>query len=507
MRKSYFLVVALAAAVWTSCSQDEQLSMTNESKPAFTGVMENVNSRTELNGTSVNWKVGDEVSIFEMDNVNARYKVKSVTNGTASFDYVSVNGQYSFDLDANYAVYPFAADNSINTDGIISATVSNEYTFTDKASSVEELLMVAKSTNDQLNFKNAQGVFVLRLNAERPEKLGKIQSVKLTSESVNLSGTATISFGEDGLPVTVINDGGKELIVTLAESAQEELPVYSEENETFTDIYFPIVPTSIGDLTLTIQFEKKEKEYVYPIATTLEFKRNVLQPIMHTVPASGFTGTTEKANVSSMDALKDAAKTEQYIYIEGNLEGNEDITVDGSIQVNNGAEATIDLDGATANVATEKDYGFIAENNSELTLTDVNVIANGGAVGAIGGSKVTFNSGSINVTSTTTNPRYLFYVTGNGSEVTINGGDFSFTSVTLKRAYIYAGAGTKVVVNGGNFGKASTRSGYTAGILGEGEVVITGGTFKFNPSTWVADGYEAIQNGDTWTVSAIQSGN
>ena len=228
---------------------------------------------------------------------------------------------------------------------------------------------------------------------------------------------------------------------------------------------------------------------------------------MHTVPASGFTGTTEKANVSSMDALKDAAKTEQYIYIEGNLEGNEDITVDGSIQVNNGAEATIDLDGATANVATEKDYGFIAENNSELTLTDVNVIANGGAVGAIGGSKVTFNSGSINVTSTTTNPRYLFYVTGNGSEVTINGGDFSFTSITLKRAYIYAGAGTKVVVNGGNFGKASTRSGYTAGILGEGEVIITGGTFKFDPSTWVAEGYQAIQNGDTWTVSAIQSGN
>lgn len=503
MRKSYFLVVALAAAVWTSCSQDEQLSMTNESKPAFTGVMENVNSRTELNGTSVNWKEGDEVSIFEMDNVNARYKVKSITNGTASFDYVSVNGQYSFDLDANYAVYPFAADNSINTDGIISATVSNEYTFTDKASSVEELLMVAKSTNDQLNFKNAQGVFVLRLNAERPEKLGKILSVKLTSENVNLSGTAAISFGEDGLPVTVINDGGKELIVTLAESAQEKLPVYSEENEIYTDIYFPIVPTSIDDLTLTIQFEKKE--YVHKIDKTLDFKRNVLQPIMHTVPASDFTGTTEKANVSSMDALKDAAKTEQYIYIEGNLEGNEDIKVDGSIQVNNGAEATIDLDGATANVATADDYGFIAKNNSELTLTDVNVIANGGAVGAIGGSKVTFNSGSINVTSTTTNPRYLFYVEGNGSEVTINGGDFSFTSITLKRAYIYAGAGTKVVVNGGNFGKASTR--YPAGILGEGEVVITGGTFKFDPSTWVAEGYQAIQNGDTWTVSAIQSGN
>ena len=55
---------------------------------------------------------------------------------------------------------------------------------------------------------------------------------------------------------------------------------------------------------------------------------------------------------------------------------------------------------------------------------------------------------------------------------------------------------------GGTFGKASTRSGYTAGILGDGTVIIKGGTFGFDPTKWVADGYEAVKTGDVWVVSA-----
>ena len=40
---------------------------------------------------------------------------------------------------------------------------------------------------------------------------------------------------------------------------------------------------------------------------------------------------------------------------------------------------------------------------------------------------------------------------------------------------------------------------------GDGEVIIYGGTFGFNPTTWVADGYQAVYDSvaKTWTVSAI----
>ena len=108
----------------------------------------------------------------------------------------------------------------------------------------------------------------------------------------------------------------------------------------------------------------------------------------------------------------------------------------------------------------------------------------------------------MSVNTTSTSGRYNIYAVGEGTIVTIKDGEFSFSStLNQKRAYIYAGSGATVYVKGGNFGKASTRDGYTAGILGDGKVVITGGTFMFNPTQWVANGYTATENNGTWTVS------
>lgn len=116
---------------------------------------------------------------------------------------------------------------------------------------------------------------------------------------------------------------------------------------------------------------------------------------------------------------------------------------------------------------------------------------------------MTFNSGSIYIDSPSTSARYVFYLDGAGSTVIINGGDFSWDpNDNQKRAYVYAGTGTNVYINGGNFGKASTRSDYKSGILGDGNVVITGGTFGFDPANWVADGYKAVEIDGKWHVIA-----
>ena len=157
------------------------------------------------------------------------------------------------------------------------------------------------------------------------------------------------------------------------------------------------------------------------------------------------------------------------------------------------------------NAGSAADYAAVSAAGAETTYNEFELDSAGGGIGAVGGAEVTFNSGSVAVNTTSTSGRYNFYAEGAGTVITINGGEFSFsTTLNQKRAYIYAGAGTTVYVNGGTFGPASTRSGYTAGILtgGDGKVIITGGTFGFDPSTWVADGYEAVKSGTTWTVSA-----
>lgn len=175
---------------------------------------------------------------------------------------------------------------------------------------------------------------------------------------------------------------------------------------------------------------------------------------------------------------------------------------DGRVFENNGGEAVLSNGTMDGGSATEYAHTTVGAD-AETVYNEVNITSAGGGVGAANGAQVTFNSGSVEVDSKSTSGRYLFYAEGEGSVITINGGSFDFNKTqNQKRAYIYAGAGTTVYVNGGTFGKASTRSGYTAGILGEGTVIITGGTFGFNPSAWVADGYVATQNDSTWTVAA-----
>lgn len=154
---------------------------------------------------------------------------------------------------------------------------------------------------------------------------------------------------------------------------------------------------------------------------------------------------------------------------------------------------------------TPGDYSNITlGKDASTTYTDVEVVSNGGGIGAANGAEVVFNSGSVYVDTASTSGRYIFYAEGEGTVITINGGEFSWDSAdNQKRAYVYAGVGTTVNITGGTFGKASTRSGYTAGILGEGTVIITGGTFGFDPTNWVATGYVATESNGVWTVAAV----
>lgn len=208
--------------------------------------------------------------------------------------------------------------------------------------------------------------------------------------------------------------------------------------------------------------------------------------IEKTVEIDSTTGSTEVLTADAGEAVT----------VNGN---GGTLTVDGTAIDTNGG----DLDVANLNVVagTESDYGVRISGGS-ANLTDVDVQSAGGGVGVAGGAKVNF-SGDVDVSTTSTSGRYNFYVVGEGTELTINDGEYSFSeTLNQKRAYIYVGSGATVYVKGGTFGAASTRSGYTAGIMGDGAVIITGGTFGFDPTQWVAEGYVATESNDVWTVTA-----
>ena len=163
-------------------------------------------------------------------------------------------------------------------------------------------------------------------------------------------------------------------------------------------------------------------------------------------------------------------------------------------------------EGVTLTSGSASDYGIIVVNGTTTINGNGNIASKGGGIGVIDGAEVIFNGGNLDVNTTSTSGRYLFYLEGEGSTVTINGGNFDFNKTqNQKRAYIYAGKGTTAYVKGGTFGKASTRSGYTEGIMGDGNVIITGGTFGFDPTKWVAEGCKVVKLDDKWYVNDIST--
>ena len=230
------------------------------------------------------------------------------------------------------------------------------------------------------------------------------------------------------------------------------------------------------------------------ISSPIDFEV-VIDPIF-TEPATNVIYLDEPAHPATAEEF--LALMENSIVGEVNLDGN--IAVQTNyIVIGDKSDIVLNMNNAPLTSGTANDYGLIVRGNAKAEINNANLTSNGGGIGVNDGANVTF-SGDVAVNTTNTSGRYNFYVAGN-STLTIKEGNFSFSKRDNKRAYIYVAAGSTVNVEGGNFGKPSTRSGYSAGIMGDGNVIIKGGTFEFDPSNWVADGYQAVKNGSKWYVT------
>ena len=150
-------------------------------------------------------------------------------------------------------------------------------------------------------------------------------------------------------------------------------------------------------------------------------------------------------------------------------------------------------------------YGFHVKDG-EVVIKDLDLTAQRGGLSVQGG-KVTIDSGRI----TTTTPDssygigYLVYA-GGTSEVIINGGDFRYEGAYYRHGVLYAGNNASITVYGGTFGKGGSNVARKPWLqtADNGTITIYGGSFEFDPSAFVAEGYEAIKGANGWwTVSKI----
>ena len=145
--------------------------------------------------------------------------------------------------------------------------------------------------------------------------------------------------------------------------------------------------------------------------------------------------------------------------------------------------------------ANSKNYALQVSGEHKVEVNDANFTRAG--ISASAGAEVIFNSGSINHKPERSS-RYIFFAYDEGTTITIEDG--TFTNDRAKNSFFYADGGAVIYVKGGTFnGAVSNKNVVTSN---GGKVIISGGTFNFDPTTWLAEGYIATQNGKTWTVSA-----
>ena len=150
-------------------------------------------------------------------------------------------------------------------------------------------------------------------------------------------------------------------------------------------------------------------------------------------------------------------------------------------------------------------YGFIVNGTKNVEFNDAKI--NGDGMYIVSGANVVYNGGEYFLSASET-ARYTFYVATNNqlTTLTINDGEFSIDLVNRSRVSYICSAGNSIVyINGGHFGEPSTEiNSYPPfRVMNGGKIILSGGTFKFNPITYgatLAEGYEISKNAGVWTV-------
>ncbi len=209
--KKTLTISVLAALVLCGCQKEElTINKTTEQKIFTAEIESNIDdaatTKTSLGDKgSVLWKVGNEVSIFAGNTVNAEYKVTEVTDENTRAVLSPVSSSES-GTGANIAYYPYSSSAAIETaEGAY--TISNIklpaiQTYAPASFADGAFPMVAVSDNASLKFKNILGGLKLQLTGT-----AKVRSISVSGNNGEiLCGSATVTVSSTADPTITLSE-------------------------------------------------------------------------------------------------------------------------------------------------------------------------------------------------------------------------------------------------------------------------------------------------------------
>lgn len=447
-----YIALAALALGFTACSQDDDFTPQQEDvvQIASANIATEVQSRVNTLGDGTTWETGDRILL-----VNNSRDTKN--SGTYTFDgstWSLTDGMvvyHSSEANDFTAYYPASVDFALPTDQSDEAKIKSADRMEATVNDVDKDAPVA------LSFvrKNAKVSITTTLNNEFGDDatISNLLIAGITpyySESEK-DYTAIIAPAADGFTVTVIVKAGEGDERTL--TATSSTKIEAGNHYTFS--------LTVGKKFLTLN----------TVSVNVWTDREITDVDADEWLGYEYDKATGTYAVYDMDGLESVLKK------GGGIKLADDIICDNQNGLEVSSDVTLDLDGhkitGTSNLFKVHNEGSLTIQGEGCITTapnDMVLTVYGGTVdienGKIDGSVHIDNGGNLKISD---------------GEIT---GDFNLHNGSL-------------TITGGTIN----------GLLNpfESQVSITGGTFNFNPSEYVAEGYEEFNNGDgTWTVTAIE---
>ena len=259
MKKYIQSMMAFAAIVsFASCSsEDNNTTIENESAVkvmTFTATQEGneASTRAILSGTNIHWESEDKISLL----YSSENKQFTLTDGAGS-----TSGKFSGKAgqsNSYTAVYPYQENASLSGNDVTNVTLPAIQYARDNSFDKKAALMMAKSDNTTLEFKNAVGYVKVK-----PRFACSKIVLQAAGASEYLAGMCTLSYG-DGKP-SITFTSGQSTSITLS------------GNITANTAYYIAVPAVTLSAGWSISFTDTTGDvYTRTGSKSITFKRNTI---------------------------------------------------------------------------------------------------------------------------------------------------------------------------------------------------------------------------------------
>ena len=260
MKKNMILAAAAAAStilLSLSCTKQDSIQSMDKAR-VFTASIEQIQTKTTLDGLKVNWSEGDKISIMNGETgERSVYSATPKANGTA--DFTVADGEKELIADHYFAVYP----DYLLPGGEVGFRLPNIQVYeTGKLNTP----MFAMSDTEELTFKNMCGVVCFALTGS--VEIGRIE---LWADDIKLWGETEVNF-ETGAVKTIgeITDENNRVTLRCLDAKKNGVKLDSDR-PTYFYIYLPETTIPAGKLHATIWgMEDGSKDLKSQIDVTVE---------------------------------------------------------------------------------------------------------------------------------------------------------------------------------------------------------------------------------------------